>query len=387
MPTYPLHNVAIAGVYNTRQDRGISDLTSQELTLDAIRGVLADADLSPADVDGVNCRAGTGGGEMDIASFVHQLGANPCWTGSAGTGILAILEAAAAIAAGYCHTVLIATGQSGAYHDRSATAPWTRPENEFTQTFGMFTAAQFALVARRHMHLYGTRPEHLAEVAATIRNHGHVNPEAVYYGRGPFSRGDILNSRMIADPFHLLDCAATSEGGAGVLLTTAERARDLRRPPAYILGGAEERRGKSYVQSPTWERVGTLGREAARKTFAMAGLTPGDVDACILYDPFSFEIIRQFEAFGFCGEGEGGPFVMDDRIGLGGQYPICTDGGLMSFSHPGAGQHAQRVIEAVKQLRGACGDRQVPSASVALATSAGSAAFYMATILLGREQP
>jgi acetyl-CoA acetyltransferase len=378
--------VAIAGVYNTRQERVIADLTSEELTIDAIRGVLADAGLAPTDIDGVACTAGVGGGRPHSWHFVHLLGGRPSWTGSMGAGIPALLEAASAIAAGLCEVALVANAQTGVYKDRAAVAPWTRPENEFVQCWGMFTAAQFALVARRHMHLYGTKPEQMAEVAVTIRNNGSRNPEAVYYGRGPFTREDILNSRLIADPFHLLECASTSEGGCGVILTTAERARDLRQKPVYFLGGGEDRRGPSYVLPPLWEKVGWVGRAAAQRSFRMAGLAPKDVDVCEFYDPFSFEVVRQFEAFGFCGEGEGGDFVMDGRIALDGECPLATDGGLMSFSHPGSAQLSQRVVEAVKQLRGTCGDRQVPNARVAMVSNSGSASFHMETLLLGTEQ-
>src|SRR5262245_49558348 len=338
---HPLHNVAIAGVYNTRQARVFEDETSASLTMDAVRGALADAGLKIDQVDGAAVSSGMGN-EGTPQSYAYQLGGKPYWIGAHSTGIQGILAAAAAINNGLCHTVVMANGQAGTYSERAATAPWTRPANEFTQCWGLFTAAEFALIARRHMHLYGTKPEHLAEVAATIRNHGHRNPEAIYYGRGPFTREDILNSRMVADPFHILDCSMTSEGGMGMVLTTAERARDLPRPPVYLLGGSVELLGQSYTNPPRWDHTGYVGREGARRSFAMCGLGPRNIDVCVFYDPFSFEIIRQFEAFGFCGEGEGGPFVMDGRIGLAGEYPTVTDGGTMSFAHAGVAQLSQR---------------------------------------------
>jgi acetyl-CoA acetyltransferase len=192
---------------------------------------------------------------------------------------------------------------------------------------------------------------------------------------------------MIADPFHLLDCAMTSEGGCAVVLTTAERARDLPQQPVFLLGGALERHGMAYATPPIWDRAGWVGRWAAQKSFAMAGLGPGDVDVCEFYDPFSFEIIRQFEAYGFCKEGEGGDFITACRISLAGQYPVCTDGGTMSFSHPGTAQLTQRVVAAVQQLRGLCGPRQVPGARVAMATNAGSGALRLDVLLLGSDQP
>jgi acetyl-CoA acetyltransferase len=309
----------------------------------------------------------------------------------------AVLDAANAIASGHCTTVLIACGGAGIYSDHTATAPWTRPANEFVVPFGMYTALEFALIARRHMAMHGTTSKHLAEVAATIRNNGHSNPDAVYYGRGPYSADDVLASRMVADPFHLLDCSITSEGGAAMLLTTAERARDLPLPPVYILGGGIDHQGPAYRYAPSWDLAGAkdgsypngyIGRRAAERSFAMAGLTPTDVDVCELYDPFSFEIIRQFEAFGFCPPGEGPDFVMDGRIGPGGQVPTTTDGGLLSYSHAGGSvQMLQRLVRGVQQLQGGCQTMQVPNATVALCSNGGAGALFTNVILLGRHQP
>ena len=205
--------------------------------------------------------------------------------------------------------MLIAAGGAGLYTDRAATAPWTRPANEFVVGYGLFTAAEFALMARRHMVVHGTTPEHLAMVAATIRNNGHANPEAVYAGRGR-SPEDVLASRMVADPFHLLDCAMTSEGGCGLVLARADRSRDVRSTPVWILGGASDAFGPAYQIAPAWDMrgrtelpAGYVGRRAAEDVFRTAALGPDDVDVAELYDPFSFEIIRQLEAFGFCAEG------------------------------------------------------------------------------------
>lgn len=381
-----LHRVAIVGAYNTAQARRLDGETSFSVTLDAVRGALADAGLEASAVDGLNVTTGTGAGARNQHEWAHQLGGRPRWTGSQSTGIPAVLEAASAIAAGYCETVVLANGQAGAYTERASTAPWTRPGNEFVECWGLYTAAEFALIARRHMHLYGTRPEHLAEVASAIRTHGGMNSRAVYSGRAVTPR-DVLDSPMIADPFRLLDCAMTSEGGAGLVLTTAERARGLDARPVYVLGGGLDRRGPAYVMAPLWDAAGDVGRFAAERAFAAAGLRPADVDVCEFYDPFSFEVIRQFEAFGFCGPGEGGPFVMDGRIRLGGEFPVCTDGGTMSFSHPGTAQLLQKVVAGAAQLRGEAGSRQVEGARVAMVTNGGAGALFTDVALLGSEPP
>jgi acetyl-CoA acetyltransferase len=231
MPRHPLHDVAIVGAYHTRQAKVLA-ARELDVVLDAIRGALAAANLSPAEVDGLNVRSSVW--RLNPREAAAWFGGRPVWTGSA-LGIEGVIEAALAIATGQCETVVIADAQAGEYTDRESTSPWTRPTNEFVACWGLYTAAEFALIARRHMRLFGTKPEALAEVAATIR--------------------------MVADPYHLLDCAINSEGGVGLVLTAAERA------------------------------------------FAQCGLAPADVDVCEFYDPFSFELIRQLEAFGFCKEG------------------------------------------------------------------------------------
>jgi acetyl-CoA acetyltransferase len=332
------------------------------------------------------------------SELVYTLRLAPAWVPGAGFGgIPQILEAADAIAVGRCQAVLIAGGGAGMYTDSSSTAPWTRIATEFVLPFGIYTALEFAMIARRHMHLYGTTPEQMAEVAATIRNNGHVNPEAIYFGKGPFTAQDVLDSRMVADPFHLLDCSLTGEGGCALLLTTAELAADLRQPPVYVLGGGGDHNGPAYQHPPSWDLRGNgpgaiengyIGQRAAQRSFAMAGLTPADVDVAELYDPFSFEITRQLEAFGFCGRGEGGDYVMSGAIKPDGALPVTTDGGLLSFSHGGGSvQMLQRVIRAVQQLQGGCRTTQITGAEVAIASNGGAGALFNDVILLGSGRP
>lgn len=389
MAAHPFHDVAIVGVHNTAQARVLEGHDTRTIAMEAALGALADAGLSPRDVDGVVGPLGS--------DFLYQTRSGPSWRSMSALGIPGLLEASMAIASGLADVVLYATGEAGSYRERSATAPWTRPTNEFVLPFGMFTAAEFALMARRHMHTYGTSPEALAHVAATIRNNGHVHPDAVYSGRGPFTAADVLASRMVADPFHLLDCAMTSEGGTAIVLTRADRAADLRRTPVYVLGGTTDHFGPAYQHPPVFDLgghrgddlvAGWVGRRAARHAFATAGLGPDDVDVCEFYDPFSFEIIRQFEAFGFCAEGEGADLVLSGAIEPGGRWPVTTDGGTMSFSHGGAAvQLLQRVVRGVQQLRGECATMQVEGAEVAMCTGGGAGALFTDVALLGKERP
>ncbi|OBK21528.1 thiolase family protein [Mycobacterium asiaticum] len=376
---------AIVGVYNTRQGRRLDGETSRSLAIQAIRGALDDAGLTLDDVDGISA------GPMSTA-LIYDLRIGPAWQGL-GFGVGMITEAATAIEHGMADVVVLVAAQAGEYRDHEATAPWTRPENEFVAPWGMFTTAEFALIARRHMHVYGTTREQLSIVAATIRNNGSRNPEAVYHQRGPFQPDDITASRLIADPFHLLDCATTSEGGCALVVANLAKVQSSAKP-IYILGSGADFHGPSYQHPPAWDLVGrrgehvngVVGRRAADRAFAHAGLRRDDVDVLELYDPFSFEIIRQLEAFGFCGEGEGGPFVADGHIDIGGSHPITTDGGTMSFSHAGANpQMMQRAVRAVTQLRGDAGELQVPNAHVALCSNGGAGALFTTVLLLGDE--
>lgn len=379
----PFQGVAIVGAYNTVQGKQLPDWTEHGLLLDAIRGALRDANLKPEDIDGLNIS--TWVSQMNSRTAAQWFGGRPHWTGGTVPGIEAILEAAAAIATGQCHTALVATAQCGAYTDRESTVSWTRPENEFVECWGLYTAAEFALMAQRHMHLYGTKREALSEVASAIRMNGAKNPEAVMYGK-EVTPAMVEQSRMVADPFHLLDCCINSEGGAALILTSAERAKDMDVTPIHILGGSLDRQGMSYVTSPVWDRYGWVGRRAAKITFEQSGLTPKDVDFAELYDPFSFEIIRQLEAFGFCGEGEGGDFVMDGRIRIDGELPVATNGGILSYSHAGVVQLIQKPISAVLQMRGDMpDDLTLPQSNVALASNGGSGALFCDVMALGKE--
>ncbi|HEY1653016.1 MAG TPA: thiolase family protein [Acidimicrobiales bacterium] len=384
--THPFRDVAILGVHNTPQARRLAGHDSSSIALQAALGALADAGLAVADVDGVVGQA--------AADAVLELGLGPCTRRPNGLGIPSIMDAAALVTTGQCRVVIVLAGGAGLLSDTAA-APWTTPPNELVAGFGLFTAAEFALMARRHMVMFGTTEHQLASAAAIIRTNGHENPDAIYYGRGPFSADDILASPLVAEPFHLLDCATTSEGGCALVLAHADVAR--RHPRAtWILGCGSDSYGPAYTVAPVWDltgRTGTrsagwVGAAAAQASFAMAGLAPSDVDVAEFYDPFSFEIIRQLEAYGFCEPGEGGPMVESGAVGTGGSLPVTTDGGTMSFSHPGvAAQQFQRVVRGVQQLRGECTSMQVGGAEVALCSNGGSGALFADVLLLGKERP
>jgi acetyl-CoA acetyltransferase len=384
--THPFRDVAVVGVFNTPQARRLPGHDSSSIALEAALGALADAGMDAVDVDGVVGQA--------AADAVLELGLGPCVRRPNGLGIPSIVDAAALIATGQCRVVLVLAGGAG-LRSHGAAAPWTTPPNELVAGFGLFTAAEFALMARRHMVTYGTTELQLATAAAVVRTNGHHNSEAVYQGRGPFGPDDILASPMVAEPFHLLDCATVSEGGCALVMARADIARQDPRA-AWILGCGSDSYGPAYTVAPVWDftprpgvrAAGWVGADAAQASFAMAGLGPGDVDVAEFYDPFSFEIIRQLEAYGFCEPGEGGPMVESGAVGPGGTLPVTTDGGTMSFSHPGvAAQQFQRVTRGVQQLRGECPTMQVDGAEVALCSNGGSGALFTDVLLLGKVRP
>lgn len=382
-----LRDVAIVGVYATQQARSLGGRTGFELALEAVHGALADAGLGLAEVDGVAVEwPGPGGLRgSDGASWARVLGLPMAWTSDGlfdSSGPRGILKAAAAISAGLCSVAVVGGAQGPRSGAASPVDDWD--PLEFTDYVGASFISQFALVAQRHMHEFGTTAEQIATVSATIRNNGHLNPEAVMFDRGPYTVDDVLASRVIASPLHLLDCCLVAEGGAAVVLTSAERAKDLAGRPVYLLGGGMHITDPHYTQPPRLDRTGGLGKPALERTFRLAGVTAADIDAFMLYDATSFEVIRQVEMLGLCEVGEGGTYCTPGNIGLDGVTPVNPDGGLLSHSWLGAQQMTLRVIEAVRQLRGTAVN-QIPGAELALATASASATHHYESVVLGNE--
>lgn len=379
-------NVSVVGVYTTRQALSI-DREPLSLCLEAVHGVLEDAGMNKSEIDGISGKwpgpTGTvmGPGSLDWATL---LGIPVRWIDdSYPAGVPGLMSAAAAITAGLCETVLIVGGQSRTKVPGAAIA-YTRPDNEFTGCFGSSTPSQFALVAQHWFHKFGGDPRKLAQIAADIRNMGGIREGAALQGRGPFTADDILASPKVVDPFHLLHLCLASEGAVAVLLTSNERARDCRKKPVRVLGGGLEFRRQQYVEVPVYDEVHDLGADAMRRATAIAGVGLQDIDVFELYDANAWEIARQFEALGYCAEGEGLDYVTSRGIGVApGQLPVNTDGGLMSFGHLGWSGPTLKIVEAVRQLRGEAASSQVPGARVALATGAGSGAQYFNLAILG----
>jgi acetyl-CoA acetyltransferase len=231
------------------------------------------------------------------------------------------------------------------------------------------------------MHQYGTTSEQLAEVAVATRKWAALNPRA--FLRDPITVDDVLSSRLICWPFHLLDCCLVTDGGGAVIVTSAERARDLRQQPVYVLGTGECVTHQMVSQMPSfasWDAARVSGERA----FAMAEVRPEDVDVAQLYDAFTIVPILALEALGFCKSGEGGPFVSGQRTAPGGAFPMNTNGGGLSYTHTGM-YGIFTIIEAVRQLRNECGPRQVQDARIALCHGAGGQWSAAATMILSNE--
>ena len=360
--------VAVAGVYE-HPSRFAPEKTQYQIHAEAARGALEDAGLTIKDVDGLFT---SGVGPIGILSLAQHLNLYPRYTDSQSIGgssfVSHCLHAAAAIDAGLCKVALVTYGSLAA-SERFAVGTGGGfggdPADNFEGPFGPTIVGSYALVAQRHMHEYGTTSEQLAEIAVTMRRHAALNPHAKY--REPITVEDVLASRIISSPLHLLDCCIISDGGGALVLTSAERARDLRKPPVVMLGGAEA------VQHHGIGRRNLLEIAAGQSgplAFERAGLKHADVDMCMVYDSYTITVLATLEALGFCGPGEGGAFCTGGRLGLGGALPINTDGGGLSSNHPGM-RGMFLVIEATKQLRGARGAMQVPDAEIALVHGTG----------------
>lgn len=379
--------VAIAGAFE-HPTRWAPDATELQLMAESARGALADCGLSLRDVDGL-ASAGIAMGPMGVVQLAEYLNLKPRWvdgTNIGGSSFVAhVAHAAAAIHAGLCDVALILYGSTAA---SNALAIGTGlggggrdPAQAFVGPYGLTTVGSYALVARRHMEQYGTTSEQLAEIAVTMRRHAARNPEAKM--RRPISVEDVLASRLISEPLHLLDCCIISDGGGALVVTSAERARDLRRPPVLVLGSGE---AVAHQELGAPDLLTTAARQSGAQALGMAGVRHADLDLCTIYDSFTITVLATLESLGFCKPGEGGAFVSDGRIGLGGELPVNPDGGGLSSNHPGM-RGIFLVIEAVRQLRGECGPRQVEGARLALAHGTGGTlgvAHSGATLVLGR---
>lgn len=381
---------AIVGIGRTEGPR-TPGVNSLQLHADVARKAIVDAGLKLADIDGVltaGCDEPTYCEEVAHSAVLSEyMGLKPrfTYTIDLGTPVFAkmVEVAATAIAAGLCHTVLLACAEptvSRASRTQAVEKMTAFGHPEFELPYGVSIPAFYALIARRHMHEHGTTSAQMARVAVAMRRHAALNPWARF--RDPITVEDVLKSPMIADPLHRLDCSITTDGGGALIVTSSECARDLAHPPILCLGAGQGYSHEHLVAAPSLTSFATV--ESGRDAFAMAGCTPVDIDVAFLYDNFTIAVISQLEDLGFCAPGEGGAFVEAGHIDLGGRLPVNPNGGLLSEAHPGRPGGILHLIEAVAQLRGTCGARQVADAGTALVHGVGGIMSNHATVILGR---
>jgi acetyl-CoA acetyltransferase len=371
---------AIVGVAESDEMGTVPHKSALQLHAEAARNAIADAGLTKNDIDAV-----FSAGRVFSTETAEYLGIRPRYIDGTSVGGCSFIQhcqhAMAAINAGLCEVALITHGESG----RSRLGmPSMKSEKDsliwqFEVPYGIvFPFTGYAFIATRHMHEFGTTQEQLAEVAVATRAWARLNPKANQHGE--LSIADVMKSPIIAWPFHVLDCCLVTDGGGAAIVTSAERAKNLKKKPAYILGTGEGT-GHCWINQMPDFTAATGAQISGPQAFAMAGVTPKDIDVAMLYDAFTIVPILALEDLGFCKKGEGGAFVSGQRTAPGGDFPMNTNGGGLSYTHTGM-YGMFTIIEAVRQVRGECGERQVKDAEVALCHGPGGIFSAAATMIL-----
>ncbi|MBB1594611.1 acetyl-CoA acetyltransferase [Achromobacter sp. UMC46] len=378
-------SIAIAGV--AESDLGkVPGKTALELQAQAAGRALRDAGIALSEVDGVFAHTDDRFSSLQLSEY---LGLTPRYVDSTNVGgmsnILHIRHAMAAIAAGMCSVALVTYGSTqlsdGSRKSGAGTADNpASPRGQFVAPYGQLSPiGYYAMVAQLHMHRHGTTPQDLAEVAVAARRWAQLNPQA--YRREPTSIDEVMASPVIASPLRQRDCCLVTDGGGALVITSAARARDLPGKPVYVMGIAESH-AHHYTPFDTADWLDTNVAGTAEAAFRMADVSREDIDVVQIYDHFTIGVLQSLEELGFCGRGEAGDFVADGALAPGGRFPINTSGGGLSYGHPGM-FGTFLVIEAVRQLRGECGERQLPKAELALCHAPGLVFSCNTTMILG----
>ncbi|MEX0786561.1 MAG: acetyl-CoA acetyltransferase, partial [Dehalococcoidia bacterium] len=333
--------VALVGVDESDEIGICEGKTAIQLHAEAARNALRDAGLELSDVDGL----GTAG--PSVMQLAEYLGVQPSYMDGTSVGgssfVIQVQHAAAAIEAGICNVMLITHGEMGYSARRGRAARGgggpgrfmmdaSSPQAQFEMPYGTGgPPSVYSMAAMRHMHEFGTTHEQLAEIAVATRKWAQLNPKA--FMRDPLSIDDVLSSRWIAYPFHLYDCCLVTDAGGACVVVSAERAKELPKKPVWLLGSGEATTHGSMVNNP--DLTQTPARHSGKRAFEMAGLTPKDIDVVEVYDSFTYTVLTTIEELGFCKKGEGGPFLSNQRSAPGGEFPLNTNGGGLSYTHPG----------------------------------------------------
>lgn len=377
--------VAIVGAALSDIGR-VDDKTAFELVYQGTTRALADAGLSKEDVGGFM----SGGlGQLAPVEICEYLGIRPSWVEGSMVGgsvwQFMLQHATAAISAGFVDVVVLAYGSTTrsdlkrGYRTSDLVMSTSGP-SQFDSPWGITLISRYAMAARRHMAQYGTTIEQLAEIAVSARYNAGLNPDAYY--RDPITIDDVQSSRMIADPLTKLHCCIRSDGGGAVVLASEDRARDCKSAPVWILGTGEAISHVNMSQWPDFTQTSCV--QSGKQAFGRAGVKPSDIDFCCLYDSFTSTVLLTLEGLGFCKPGEGGAFVEDGKLRVGGSLPTNPDGGGLSACHPGQ-RGMFLLVEAAKQLRNECGPRQVPDAQLACVNGTGGHLSSTGTVILGKD--
>jgi acetyl-CoA acetyltransferase len=372
-------SAAIVGVAESDLGQVADGMSVIDLMAQGTKRALEDCGLSLKDVDGLFCA--TAQSRLSVLAFAEYLGIDPPCLGSTIVGGSSfeyhVAHAMAAIEQGLCNVAVIAYGSTQRTVGRKQASQ--REINPYETPFKPFLpASAYALAAARHMHEFGTTREQLAAVAVAAREWALLNPAA--WEKKPLTIDGVLSARPVSFPFTVRDCCLVTDGGGAIVVTSAERARATKKPPAYVLGCGQSVTHASISSMPDLTVTGAAA--SGQAAYKMAKLGPTDVDVLELYDAFTINTILFLEDLGFCKKGEGGAFVSDGRIAPKGSVAVNTNGGGLSYCHPGM-YGLFLLIEAVRQLRGECGARQVKDCEVAIAHGNGGVLSSQATVILG----
>ena len=372
-------SAAIVGAAESDLGAVAALMNPMDLMAQGIHRALEDAGLELKDVDGLFCA--TTQARTSAMSLVEYLGLPNVYTDSTIVGgssfEVHVAHAQAALAAGLCTVAVIAYGSTQRTVGRRAAS--AREYNAYETPYRPFLpATAYAMAASRHMHEFGTTREQMAEVAVAARKWAQLNPVA--WEKKPLSIQDVLGARPISYPFTVRDICLVTDGGGAIIMTTAERARSMKNPPVYVLGCGQSITHASITSMPDLTHTGAI--ESGRQAYAMAGMKASDIKVLALYDAFTINTILFIEDLGFCPKGEGGRFVEGGAIAPGGSLAVNTNGGGLSYCHPGM-YGLFILIEAIRQLRGECGARQVADAHTAIVHGNGGVLSAQATVILG----
>lgn len=378
----------ITGVADTAVGK-LEGSTSLGLQAEAAAAAVAEAGLSLGDIDGVLCAYSFTEPHLMLASVVSEfLGIAPSYSiavqAGGATACAQVMQAAALIEAGICRHVLAICGDNrltGMSRDQAVAALSEVGHAQFERPYGISVPAAYALVARRYMHEYGVTPEHLAGVAVAHRTHAIRNPKAQM--RTPITLDDVARSKPIATPLRLLDCCLISDGGAAVVVSAPDAARDTRKRGIDILGSGQMNTHEHIVASPSLTDFGC--KQSSAQAFARAGVKAQDIDVAEIYDSFTITLLVELKSIGFFARGEAGPAILGGALDLAGRLPCNTHGGLLSYAHSGAAGGMFHVVEAVRQLRGEAAGRQVADPELAFVHGDGGILSAHCSLVLGRS--